>query len=99
MNEAIEMFIRKTDNTEEWPDGERPITFTDKGDPTIWWYLFSLPMIGILLCFHHFMCFLAIVMFRTEKRRKQFYEYYPMRVSDEQEDKVQAMQACKDRKG
>ncbi len=92
-------------NKEEWPDGVRPRTFGEDGRPTIWWYLLALPCICLLCAFHFTMCMIAMVSFRTERRRKQFYEYYSpwgwgkYRCENEEEDEVQAVQDGQDGAG
>jgi len=68
-------FYKKSDNKEHWPDGVRPITFNDDGAPSwLSWVFF--PFSILFLTCHFSMCVFAMLRFRTEKRRREFYEYY-----------------------
>ena len=49
-------------------------------------YLFALPLICLVRTFHLSMCGIAVVLFRTEDRRKKFYEYYPVRSNEKKQN-------------
>ena len=58
-------------------DADKPtITFDAEGKPTIWWYILALPCICVLASGHFILCLGLMVFFRTEKRRREIYEYY-----------------------
>jgi hypothetical protein len=66
----------KTENTEEWPDGERPITFDDEGKTTIWWWLLAFPAICFLCVSHFILCVGLTILVHPARNRKKIYEYY-----------------------
>ena len=69
-------FWAKTDDTDAWPEGERPITFDEEGKTTIWWWLLAFPAITILCVLHFTICAMLTIFVHPERNRYKFYEYY-----------------------
>ena len=41
-----------------------------------WWYVLLFPLLIVLASLHCLLCIMLQVFFRTEKRRREIYEYY-----------------------